>query len=389
VKLFFEILFIVTTFLVAYSYLIYPVLMLLFSRAVKEQNAIRFSESEELPSLTVVCAAYNEGKVVEQKIRSTFNTNYPIGKIKFLIGTDACSDDTVTKIKKLQSEFPGLELVEFTERNGKINIINKLCTQATGELLVMTDANVFFKPDTFFELTKHFKNKQVDMVCGNVQKIAADKATVTHNELQYMNYENAVKFAEGKLLKTVMGAEGGCYALRREVFKEVPSNFNVDDFFISCLVMRRNNQILFEPAADVFEYVATDTKSEFRRKARIATGNFQNLFYFTDLLKPWTRNGFAYISHKVIRWITPILFLLNMIACAFLFKTHILFEVAFITQLLLLAIPLINKMLEKTGIRIGPLISLSHFMVMNAALLVGLFRYSKGVGSSVWQPVTR
>jgi hypothetical protein len=40
-------------------------------------------------------------------------------------------------------------------------------------------------------------------------------------------------------------------------------------------------------------------------------------------------------------------------------------------------------------IRITILISLSHFMVMNAALFVGFVRYNKGVGSSVWQPVDR
>ena len=142
---------------------------------------------------------------------------------------------------------------------------------------------VFFKENTFFELVKHFKNSEVQMVCGNIQKRPLNRETVTVNELQYMNFENHVKYAESKQWSIVMGAEGGCYALRKEAYRKVPSNFNVDDFFISCLVLRNKKQILFEPDALVYEDLASNTKDEFRRKARIATGNFQNLFYFKEI----------------------------------------------------------------------------------------------------------
>ena len=389
-QLFFAIVFIVSAYAMLHTYVLYPLFLLVFTRNRKNTNTVLFSAEDNLPNIAVICAAYNEEKVVEEKIISTFKTNYPQEKIIFYFGTDACSDKTVSIIKKWQSTYPNLQLVEFTERTGKIGIINKLCPDAKANILVMTDANVFFKENTFFELVKNFKNPEIQLVCGNIIKRPLNKEAVTTNELQYMNFENFLKHAESKKWDTVMGAEGGCYALRKEAYKKVPGNFNVDDFFITCLVMRNKKQIVFEPEALVYEDLASNTKDEFRRKARIATGNFQNLFYFKDLLFPfWRPTGFAFLSHKVLRWLTPFFFLLNFISCVLLINLSPLFAILFYAQLFFLIAPFINRILVFLRIKIKPLISLSHFTVMNAALFVGFVRYNKGVGSSVWQPVDR
>ena len=389
-QLFFAIVFIVSAYAMLHTYVLYPLFLLVFTRNRKNTNTVLFSAEDNLPNIAVICAAYNEEKVVEEKIISTFKTNYPQEKIIFYFGTDACSDKTVSIIKKWQSTYPNLQLVEFTERTGKIGIINKLCPDAKADILVMTDANVFFKENTFFELVKNFKNPEIQLVCGNIIKRPLNKEAVTTNELQYMNFENFLKHAESKKWDTVMGAEGGCYALRKEAYKKVPGNFNVDDFFITCLVMRNKKQIVFEPEALVYEDLASNTKDEFRRKARIATGNFQNLFYFKDLLFPfWRPTGFAFLSHKVLRWLTPFFFLLNFISCVLLINLSPLFAILFYAQLFFLIAPFINRILVFLRIKIKPLISLSHFTVMNAALFVGFVRYNKGVGSSVWQPVDR
>ena len=373
-----------------HTYVVYPAILFVFSKSRKTSNDNLVQSKDECPEIAIICAAYNEEKVIEQKIKSTFATSYPQEKISFYIGTDACNDNTVSIIKKLQQKYPTLKLYEFTERTGKIGIINRLCAEAKAPVLIMTDANVFFKEDTFFHLAKHFNNKSVQMVCGNIVKLALDKETITKTELQYMNFENFLKSSESKLWSVVIGAEGGCYAIRKESCPVVPLNFNVDDFFITCHVLNNGGKILFEDKAIVYEDTIADTEGEFRRKARIATGNFQNLFYFKKMaLQFWTITSFAFISHKILRWITPFLFLINCIASAFLFSANIFFEIIFCLQLLILITPLINGPAIKLGIKIKPLISLSHFVIMNAALVTGFYRYCKGVERSVWQPVKR
>ena len=386
--LFFQILFFLSAYAMLHTYVVYPGLLYVFSKNKKSVTENLFKPTDALPSVAVICAAYNEERVIEEKIKSVFTTNYSKEKITFYIGTDACSDNTVSIIKKMQEKYPSLKLVEFTQRSGKINILNKLCALAQADVFVMTDANVFFKEDTFFELVKHFKNEDVKLVCGNIIKRALNKETVTKNELQYLNFENFLKSAESKLWQIVIGAEGGCYALRKASYLNIPSHFIADDFFITCHVLSTNGKILFENSAIVHEDASAETKGEFRRKARIATGNFQNLAYFKKLLRnPFSKIGFAYISHKVLRWLTPFFFLINSICCAFLAADKSLFEYILAVELAILFSPMLNTLFGKMGIKIKPLISASHFVVMNRALFVGFVRYCKGVTSSVWQPV--
>ncbi|HXD93462.1 MAG TPA: glycosyltransferase [Bacteroidia bacterium] len=386
--LFFQILFFLSAYAMLHTYIVYPGLLYVLSKNKKNATENLFQPTDSLPSIAVICAAYNEEHVIEEKIKSVFATNYPKEKVAFYIGTDACSDSTASIIKKLQEKYPLLKLVEFTERSGKINILNRLCSLTQADVFVMTDANVFFKEDTFFELVKHFKDDDVKLVCGNIVKRALNKETVTKNELQYLDFENFLKSAESKLWQVVIGAEGGCYALRKNCYLQIPSHFIADDFFITCHVLNTNGKILFENNAIVYEDASAETKGEFRRKARIATGNFQNLVYFKKLLRnPFSKTGFAYISHKVLRWLTPFFFLLNVICCAFLTTNNFLFEYILAAELAILFSPILNTLFEKMGIKIKPLISASHFVVMNRALFVGFIRYSRGVKSSVWQPV--
>jgi len=388
VLLFFYILFFLSVYAMVHTYVVYPCLLYVFSKNGKNKTENLYTPNDALPDIAVICAAYNEERVIEEKIKSVFANNYPKEKISFYIGTDACSDNTVPIIKRLQTKYPLLKLVEFTERSGKINILNKLCALAQADVFVMTDANVYFKEDTFFELVKHFKNEDVKLVCGNIVKRALNKETVTKNELQYLNFENFLKSAESKLWQIVIGAEGGCYALRRDSYLDIPPHFIADDFFITCHVLNTDGKILFEESAVVHEDASAETKGEFRRKARIATGNFQNLAYFKNLLRnPFSKIGFAYISHKVLRWLTPFFFLINLICCVLLLKSCALFAYILVVELFMLLTPLLNSLLEKMGAKVKLLISISHFVVMNRALFVGFVRYCRGVTSSVWQPV--
>ncbi|HEX7415032.1 MAG TPA: glycosyltransferase [Bacteroidia bacterium] len=363
-------------------------MLYIFSNNKISKNNIQFQLCDDLPEIAVICAAYNEEKVIAQKIESVFNTSYPIKKITFYIGTDACNDNTVFIIKNYQERYSSIKLIEFTERTGKINIINKLCSLSQTPILIMTDANVYFRENTFFDLAKHFKDTKVKLVCGNIIKRALNIEAVTKNEQQYLRFENFLKNAESKLWNIVIGAEGGCYAVRKENYLNIPSHFIADDFFTTCNVLNVKGDIIFEEKAIVFEDAATDTQGEFKRKTRIATGNFQNLFYFKSLLQnPFSKIGFAYLSHKVLRWLTPFFFLLNCIFCTCLINGFFFFKYLLIVEIFLLLFPALNKLLIKIGIKLKLLTSLSHFIVMNFALFVGFIRYCKGVTSSVWQPV--
>ncbi|NBQ47430.1 MAG: hypothetical protein EBU33_03120, partial [Sphingobacteriia bacterium] len=117
------------------------------------------------------------------------------------------------------------------------------------------------------------------------------------------------------------------------------------------------------------------------------SGNFQNLYFFRNLLFPlWRPLAFSFWSHKVLRWFTPFLLLILLIVSLSLAVHFPLFFVLAALQIIGLMLPVLNHYFK---FRTESLRFISHFYLMNAALLAGFFRYTKGIQSSVWQPVKR
>lgn len=371
---------------IGHTYIVYP-LMVRFFALRKKQLAVAASTATELPSVAVLIAAFNEEKVIVEKLKSVLNNNYPLNKLSIFVGSDASSDSTEELIKELQKTQPQIVLRRFEERVGKITIVNQLQSMTDAELLILTDANVMFSENCIQQLVKGFENARVGLVAANIRKVAVKNEGITKQETFYLSFENSIKAAESKLWNLIMGAEGGCYAIRNNLFKKVPANFIVDDFYITLQLLQRGHSALFEEHALCFEDVPPDEKGEYRRKVRISAGNFQNLFFFKRLLaKPFSALGFAFWSHKVLRWSSPFLLLTALFSSAVLAINSSFFASLASVQFALMFLPVINR---RFPFKNELLKFISHFYLMNLALLAGFLQFTKGISSSVWQPVKR
>jgi cellulose synthase/poly-beta-1,6-N-acetylglucosamine synthase-like glycosyltransferase len=154
---------------------------------------------------------------------------------------------------------------------------------------------------------------EIGLVDSNMRNIGIKKDGISHQEKTYISAEVASKNAESLLWGTMMGPFGGCFALRKKLWEKIPSHFLVDDFFINMLVLQKGFKSINEPNAIVFEDVSNDLSDEFRRKIRISSGNFQNLFHYKHLLFDFSWIAFSFFSHKVLRWLTPF-FILSIIS---------------------------------------------------------------------------
>ncbi len=381
-----EVIFLLSMLPVLHTYAVYPMSMVFFFPKPRFKRAM-YEKEDDLPAVVVLIAAYNEEKVIREKIVSVFNTGYPVNKLKVYIGSDASADSTDSIIQELQKNYPRLELVNFEGRTGKINIINHLQSLCDEDILIMTDANVIFGRDVIYELVKYFKDEEVGIVAANIIKETVNNDGISYQEKVYLSLENRVKAAESNALELVMGAEGGCYAIRNSLFSKVPSKFNVDDFYITFQVILKNKKVLFNPKALCSEDVPGAVEGEYKRKVRISSGNFQNLFFFRALLvRFWTPLGYTFWSHKVLRWLTPFFLILMFITSAFLASGSFWYLLVFLLQFAGFLLPAFDKVLEFTN---PTLKFISHFYLMNLALLAGFIRFTRGIQSSIWQPVKR
>ena len=369
------IIFLVALSLIALTYVVYPLWQLIFPG-----KPIDFTGEFTPPSVSVVFAAYNESAIIEAKIRSIYSTNYPIDLLSVWIGSDLSNDGTDDIIRNLQSEFPQLNLHVNDNRSGKSATINLLVERTTAEVIIATDANILFKETTIEELVRPIALQKATAVAGTLAYEAGGVTNSTAtNEKAYLSLENAIRRAESRKHGICFGMEGGLYSMRKSYWKPIPPNTFMEDFFQTVQLIARDQKVLFNEAAIGLEDVSTSLREEYKRKIRISIGNWQNLIRFYPLLfKHPYPFGFLFLMHKVLRWLTPHLYLIALIAG--LFTSQWL-----ISSIILIGLPVSQFILMSFGLATP----LAYFYAMNAALFIGFLRYLKGVKSSVWQPTKR
>ncbi len=369
-----------------HSYVLYPLLVRVLTTG-RKPNAVVY-DRETPPPVTVIVAAHNEERIIERKIDSIFTGGYPKDKLHVIVGSDRSTDRTDEIVMRCAERYGRVELVPFAERTGKTGVLNALVPRAETDIVVLTDANVLIGQDTLFQLVRHFRNESISLVDSNMIYVDGGVANVSKQEKTYIGAEVTVKQAESLLAGCMMGPFGGCYALRRKHYVAVPPTFLVDDFYINMRVIEQGFRCINELNAHVYEEISHSLGEEFRRKVRIATGNFQNLATFWRLLFRPDAVAFCFWSHKVLRWLGP-LFLLAVFAASAVLAGVPLYAWAFRLQVACYAVPLADVTLSAAGLRVGALRFVTHGVAMNAALFAGMVRYLRGVDSGVWQPTRR
>ena len=375
---------------IAHSYLFFPIILKVLSKNKKLNEKVYLPEDADIPMISVLLAAHNEDQVIDEKIRSVMDTSYAADKIEFLIGSDASTDATNDIIRKWQKIYPQIKLIEFSGRSGKSKIINELATVAQGKIYILTDANVIFHPETIYQMVKHFKNQEIALVGANIINSGLSKDGISIQENKYISRENRIKYLEGIAWGTMIGAFGGCYSIRADYFAPVPRNFFMDDFYISMNVIEKKGMSIFEPKASCYEDVSNKISEEFRRKIRISIGNFQNLGRYSKLLyPPISAVSFCFMSHKVLRWFGPFFLIFALLSNTFLIGHGWVFDATFMIQIILISLPVIDLILRKLKVHINLLRFITHFYLMNLALLLGFLRFVRGVDTNIWQPTQR
>ena len=368
----------------AITYILYPLLMLALPAKKK-----RLVLPDELPTVAILFAAYNEEAVLEDKLNSLINLDYPLDKLEIWVGSDNSTDKTNQILKQFAQKHSQLHYQIFPGRTGKSGILNALKNQITTDYLVPTDANIIFETATLKTLLASATVSKAQACGGHIIYTDVHNQGIAKQENTYLNIENRIKKAESDYFGLAMGLEGGCYLIKREFFPEIPPLFFMEDFYVTMYLLKQGHRISFEPLARVYEDVSTQPDEEYKRKIRISIGNFQNLGTFFDLI--FTKAfplGFAFLCHKVLRWLSPFFLIILFFTSPYMVITApfygIFAGVFYITLALgLLGIALASKpgmvVLKYPG----------HFLYMNLALLQGFIKYLQGVRSNAWQPTKR
>lgn len=379
-----EYIFWIGLFLVVYTYAFYSGILFLLTRCKKqkfESNGVYF------PTVTMIIPAYNEEAIIQQKMDNCRRLEYPEGKLEILIGSDGSFDKTNQLIE--QNAPPNLKFFPFSENRGKSKVLTDLVTHATGEVLVFSDANTIFNPHAITELVHHFSRSDVGAVCGRLILINPNGNIGGWGEARYWKYENIIKQLEGEVSSTI-GATGGIYAIRRNLFPTLPLDRQIsDDLVISLLIINRGYRVLFEKKAIAVEATTRSFQDEFNRKKRIGICNFQALPLIANCLNP--QKGFvsfALWSHKILRWFAPLILIVLFILNGSLLGNSI-YNVIFGMQCLFYGFAFIGYLIKdrkkKPSVFSYPL----YFVMANVALFLALVEIAGGKKKAQWETTKR
>jgi cellulose synthase/poly-beta-1,6-N-acetylglucosamine synthase-like glycosyltransferase len=371
--------------LVVYAYAAYPVVIWLCSRCFARRASPLVEDEKELPFVSLLIAAYNEEAEIEKRIQTALMTDYPTDRFEIVIASDGSSDTTPQIVRRFAAHR--VRLLDYRQRRGKASVLNAAFPEVKGEIVLLSDANTMTDPQALRKIIRWFRDPQVGVVCGRL--ILTDPATGRNADSLYWKYETFLKKCEGRL-GALLGANGGIYAIRRGLFAPIPSETIVDDFVIPLQArLRTGCQLIYEPEAIAYEETPANIGSEFHRRSRIGAGGFQSIVMLRGLLHPgqgWT--AFSFLSHKVLRWLCPF-FLLAMLASHFCLLGDPWFCLALWPHLGFYGLSVGIGYLPVRSRLLKPLRLTTMFTSMNAALLVGFWRWLWGTQKGAWRRTAR
>lgn len=381
---------------ILYTYFGYPVLVTMFSFIHPKSQ-----RHEEKPlSVTLLIAAYNEENVIEKKILNSLNIEYPKENCQILIVTDGSSDHTPKIVEKFKKD--GVELLYQPERRGKMAAINRALSYARGEVIVFSDANNFYQPDTLKNLVAPFSDPNVGAVSG-AKFIEKGDGVLGESEGLYWKYESFIKKRES-LLGSCTSAAGEILAVRKENYIAPPNNIINDDFYIAMQIVRQGFRFIYAPDAKSSERVSPTARDEITRRTRINAGRFQTIALARQVL-PFNQPVLVWqiVSHKFLRPLVPFFMIAALLSNLFVvlfpppttsvFNLGKPFGVIMLTiQLFFYLLALIGAQITKSGqsTHVARLLYILTFLMnSNFAALKGFVQFLRGGQSHIWERIQR
>ncbi len=371
--------------LVAYPYVIYPLVIWLAARLFGRDHAETDPNPHELPKVSLLIAAHNEEDVIEARLQNALALDYPPGRLEIVVGSDGSDDATNEMVRGYADR--GVRLLDYRQRRGKSAVLNSSVPRLTGDIIVFSDANTFYDTQAIRRLVQRFENPKVGAVCGRL--VLTDPATGQNVDSLYWRYETFLKRCESRL-GTLLGANGAIYALPKKHYVPIPDNTIIDDFVIPLLAkLHHNFRVDYEPTALAFEETPPTIQAEFRRRSRIGAGGYQSLSLLWRLLSTqygWT--AFCFLSHKILRWLAPFC-LVGMMLANLALVEYPTYRMLLFLQLSFYGLSVLGSLTRGRSVPLRLIRVSTMFCSMNAALMVGFLNWMRSPQKGTWQRTSR
>jgi len=338
------------------------------------------------PTASLLIAAYNEQGVIADRLANALALDYPRDHLQIIVASDGSSDNTEAIVAGYASR--GVLLLSLP-RQGKIHALTTAVSQATGDILVFSDANTMCDPGALRALVANFADATVGGVAGHTSyRLHTERESSSAGERLYWDYDAWLKEWES-LTGSVVSAHGGLYAIRRELFQSSPDPAVTDDFAISTAVIEQGYRLVFDRAARATEFAVADARHEFRRRVRLMTRGLRGVVMRRKLLNPFRYGFYAVVlfSHKIARRLAPIALVSLGATNAYLASHSSFYQIAAVAQGLFYGLAVVGYLLRRARVGGLKIVWVPFFYCMaNVACAAALIQLFRGRRIELWQP---
>jgi cellulose synthase/poly-beta-1,6-N-acetylglucosamine synthase-like glycosyltransferase len=260
------------------------------------------------PLVSVLVPICGRGETLTAKLTNLTAITYPRHRLEVLLVLDGPVAGLREAFFQYHAtvEYPlPLKTVQCA-RVGKNSALNEGVRQASGDVLLFTDADALLAPDAVTQLVAAIFPEDIGGGCGR-HRIRTSKGA----QSIYWDLEAKIKAAEMRLLGKVTASYGTLMAVKRWWFKTIPPGVTDDHFLALSIVAQGARFIYAEQAVADLEKPSRNPTDEIRRRRRIVCQSLYCLSLLRNLLHPSHWGWFAVClwGHKVLRRLAPLFFI--------------------------------------------------------------------------------
>lgn len=278
--------------------------------AVRKRKTPPPEEAFTMP-LSVVIAAYNEGKVIEGTLSSVLQTDYA-GLVEVIVVDDGSTDDTAARAEEIAQREPRLRVIRQAN-TGKAGALARGVAAATHDILVFLDADTHFQPDTLRNLAAGFSQPNIGAVSGHARVGNLSTWIARYQSLEYICGFNLDRRAYDQL-NAITVSPGAISAFRRQAIDEAGGFAHdtlAEDTDLTLSLHRHGWIVTYAPDAIAWTEAPESIRVLARQRFRWAFGTMQCLWKHRDMILNPRFRALGLFSLPSI-----VLFQIFLIACA-------------------------------------------------------------------------
>jgi cellulose synthase/poly-beta-1,6-N-acetylglucosamine synthase-like glycosyltransferase len=243
-------------------------------------------KNNEFPPVSVVIAAFNEAKVINKTIATLLTSSYP--DVEIVVVDDGSTDGTADVVELEYGGSPQVKIIR-KENGGKASALNIGIASCRGEIVVALDADTIFARDTITKLVRHFEDKNIGAVAGNVKVGNRGNLLTLWQAIEYITSQNFDRRAYHQLncITVVPGAVG---AWRKDAILKAggySSDTLAEDTDLTFKIRRMGYRSVTDNEALAYTEVPDTLKGFAKQRFRWAFGTLQCLWkHRSAMFKP-------------------------------------------------------------------------------------------------------